>query len=695
MGMGFTWQGNPPEQLLTEHFAIETGFHPGQREIIEQLVQGRRVLAIQRTGWGKSLCYQMASLYFPYLTIVFSPLKALMRDQCQRCNAVGLGAGIISSDFSGEENRSTLEKARTGNFKILFIAPERLDNVEWQACVPEMRISMVVVDEAHCISTWGHDFRPHYRQIARLLLMLPTITSVLALTATANERVERDILQQIGDPLVIRGSMQRPNLYVNVVRLNGDWEKLCYLGEVLPHRSDVGIVYTATQSSATMVATFLRLRGMKTEYYHAGREGNVRRRIEQELMANYYNVICSTTALGMGIDKPDIRFVIHYHVPPSPIHYYQEMGRAGRDGNLAWCILLYDPADIVIHEHLHLHAKPPEQQYNTVLSLLHSHVHGLSERDILLATGLSKLSVRNIIADLEEQSLIEANSRSRRYMACIPVSSAHDAHDHKPIPSLRVDFSSYAAIQQHKHTELLAMQEYAHGERCYMEYLIACLGDHANYRCGTCGYCCPQNFPPVKTSERIQLIVTKFLEEEFLPCIEMRYANDVVVHEAGWALAYHKGTPIGRLVSLSKYRRGGPFALGLVMRAVEIVRTRYPIQIIEGVVSVPPTQGSMLVEMFARQVAERLGIIYLPILVKARTTEKQKRLTNSLQKMTNVIDAFNVLSPDAIRGRTLLLIDDIFDSGYTLYEVGKALMRTEARAVYPFTITRTAHSDDQ
>ncbi|MBV9617308.1 MAG: DEAD/DEAH box helicase, partial [Ktedonobacteraceae bacterium] len=182
--MGFTWQGNPPEQLLVKYFSITTGFHPGQREIIEQLVQGRRVLAIQRTGWGKSLCYQMASLYFPYLTIVFSPLKALMRDQCQRCNAVSLAAGIISSDFRGEENRSTLEKARAGSFKILFIAPERLDNIEWQACLPGMRISMVVVDEAHCISVWGHDFRPHYRRIARLLLEIPAITSVLALTAT-------------------------------------------------------------------------------------------------------------------------------------------------------------------------------------------------------------------------------------------------------------------------------------------------------------------------------------------------------------------------------------------------------------------------------------------------------------------------------------------------------------------------------
>src|SRR5258708_4610164 len=348
-----TWQSNPPEQLLKERFHISAGFHPGQRDIIEQLVQGERLLVIQRTGWGKSLCYQMASLYYPHLTIVFSPLKALMRDQCQRCNIVyNIPSAIISSEFSPDENRATLAQAIEGRFKILFIAPERLDNADWQIEVPKMCISMIVVDEAHCISTWGHDFRPHYQRIVRLVSALPKNVPVLALTATANKRVEDDVLGQIGAARVIRSSLYRPNLYLNVVRLNGDWDKLCYLGEVLSHRSDTGIVYTATRSSAVMVATFLQQQGLKAEYYHADREDSMRREIEQKFMMNHYNVICSTNALGMGIDKPDIRFVIHYHMPTSPIHYYQEIGRAGRDGNAAYCVLLYDTADLSIREHL-------------------------------------------------------------------------------------------------------------------------------------------------------------------------------------------------------------------------------------------------------------------------------------------------------------------------------------------------------
>src|ERR1700680_3311160 len=207
------WQSIPPEQFLKERFHINTGFHPGQLAIIEQLVQGQRVLAIQRTGWGKSLCYQMASLYYPHLTLVFSPLKALMRDQCQRCNdSYGIAAGIVSSEFSTEENRATLARAVEGELTILFIAPERLDNADWQSSVPRMRISMIVIDEAHCISTWGHDFRPHYQRIVRLLTALPKNIPVLALTATANQRVEQDVLGQIGvGTQVIRGTMQRPN----------------------------------------------------------------------------------------------------------------------------------------------------------------------------------------------------------------------------------------------------------------------------------------------------------------------------------------------------------------------------------------------------------------------------------------------------------------------------------------------------
>jgi len=680
MASAATWQGHSLETLIRERFHITAGFHPGQRDIIEQLIQGKRLLVIQRTGWGKSLCYQMASLYFPNLTIVFSPLKALMRDQCQCCNDVyDMPAAIVSSDFSIEENRATLAEAVAGHCKILFIAPERLDNADWQTYVLKMRISMLVVDEAHCISTWGHDFRPHYHRIARMLTALPRDIPVLALTATASKRVEQDILEQLGAGVqIIRGMMQRPNLYLNVVQLQGDRAKLSYLAAMLPHCPGTGIIYTATKHDAEMVAAFLSSQGIASEYYHAGREDATRQNIEQKWMANKYKVVCSTNALGMGIDKHDLRFVIHYHMPASPIHYYQEMGRAGRDGKVAWCILLYDPSDLDIQEYFIRSAKPEGKCYEVVLQ--HLRMEPLGLYDIMRVTGFARASVETILADLEEQSLVERNARDRTYSAT--------THLRKP------DFSAYDAVRLQKERELRDIQHYAQGPACYMEYLTTYLGDQPGYHCRSCSQCRASNFPVVRPSERIQAAAAHFLEEAFLPHIEKRGGKHPI-HEAGWSLSYHGTSRIGKLVRASKYEDAGPFALSLVMRAVEVIRSCYPIETIDGIVSVPPTKSGVLVESFAQQVAAQLSVEYLAVIEKVRVTQEQKHLTNWLQKADNVKDAFVVRSPELVTGRVLLLIDDIYDSGYMIREVAQTLMQAGAKAVYPFTITRTAHSDDQ
>ncbi len=682
------WQEWSPEKLLQERFHIATDFHPGQREIIEQLVRGQRILAIQRTGWGKSLLYQVASLYYPALTIIFSPLKALMRDQCQRCNTVySIPSAILSSDFTTQENRETLARAVAGELKLLFITPERLGSVFWQRVVSALRISMVVIDEAHCISLWGHDFRPYYRRITELIAPLPENTPVLALTATANKRVEQDILQQIGSAQVIRGTMQRPNLYIHVARLSGDWEKLCYLEMVLQGRSDTGIIYTATHHDAEMVASFLTTRGIASDYYHSGRDDNVRQRVEQGLKANTYRVVCSTNALGMGIDKPDLRFVIHYHLPSSLMHFYQEIGRAGRRG-----VLLYDSADAEIQKGLIESDRPKERHYKAVWFQLASHPTGVDEHALLLKTGLTQTMLRVILADFEEQQYVLSNGLRHTYRISTTAASLV-MQDATFYPHL--DFSTHTIVQQQKLQELLEMQQYAQTEYCYMRYLTAYMGDVDAQNCGVCGTCRPKNFPLVRPMERIQASVTHFLEQEYLPIIEAYTLNTVSIHEAGWSLSYHGTSSIGKLVALSKYENGGPFALSIVQRAVEIIRTRYPVHTLQAVMSVPSTtQGNVLVSLFAQQVATMLGLPYLSILQKTHVTRKQKSMTNRVQKEENVRGAFHVQPTNNIAGFTLLLIDDIYDSGYTLRESAHMLVRAGVKIVYPFTITRTYHADN-
>lgn len=678
-----SWQSCSPEKLLVERFHMTTGFHPGQRTIIEQLVQGRRILAIQQTGWGKSLCYQMASLYYPHLTIVFSPLKALMRDQCQRCNDVyDIPSAIVSSDFSEAENDATLASALEGEIKVLYIAPERLSNRVWQNYVTQMRVSMIVIDEAHCISTWGHDFRPDYRRIVRLLDAFPENTAVLALTATANKRVEADILQQMGIGVqVIRGIMLRSNLYLHVVHVRGDQEKLSYLAEVLPHSPGTGIIYTATQRDCEKVATFLQRQGFATAYYHGGRDHDVRQEIEQKLMWNQYKVVCSTNALGMGIDKSDIRFIIHYQIPGSPIQYYQEMGRAGRDGQVAQCVLLYDPEDLHIQEYFINQGKPTSQQYQTVLSHLEGDSQGLGHNEIMRITGFSQTVTRTILKDLEDQGFVQRDSRNR-YVLVIERYG-------------QINFSDYDILRQQKLRELNDIQNYALHRGCYMIYLTTYLGDPLGPACGVCGWCRPANFPLVEVSENMQKSAARFLEEEYLPRIEKRGSTRTPAHEAGWALSDHGTRRIGQLVRACKYENAGPFPFSLVARAIEVLYTRYPIPEINGIVSIPPTRSGTLVEDFARQVAAMVNIEYLPVLTKIRDTLEQKSLKNRLQKEDNVKGAFVIQSPELVAGRTLLLIDDIYDSGKMLQEVGRTLMRAGACAVYPLTITRTLHSDNQ
>lgn len=683
MEIKLSWFDPLPEKVLEDRFGIVSGFRTDQRAIIESLVNGKRILAIQRTGWGKSLCYQMASLYYPHLTLIFSPLKALMRDQCQRCNErYALPAAIVSSDFSEEDNQVTLEQAVAGKFKLLFIAPERLSNTLWQRYVPNMQISMIVIDEAHCISTWGHDFRPHYRRIVKLLDAIPQDIPVLALTATANKHVEKDILEQMGaDVLVRRGTMQRPNLYLQVVSIHGDVEKLSYLGEVLPHSPGTGIIYTATQKDAEAVATFLNTQGIAAQYYHGGREADIRQEIERDLMANRYKVICSTNALGMGIDKQDIRFIIHYQIPASPIHYYQEVGRAGRDGNIAWCILLYDADDLTIQRYFIDNAKPASKCYERVLVLIRENGQGLREIDLLRKTGYAQTMLRTILADLEDQHFVERNSRSRIYTTIHYVG--------------QMDFADYDLVRKQKLQELDGIQRYAQGGGCYMEYLTTYLGDQAGHFCGVCGQCRPINFPLVNLSRRMLDRAEHFLELELLPRIERRGTVKAPCHGAGWSLSYHGMTRVGKLVRASKYEDAGLFPTALVERAAEVIQTRYPIEEINGIVSVPPTSSGVLVESFARQVAALLGIQYVSTIMKVRTTEEQKHCTNRQQKEDNVKGAFIVQAPELIADRTLLLIDDIYDSGQMMREVGRVLLQAGARVVYPFTITRTRHADDR
>ena len=340
-----------PTEVLKNYFGYDT-FRPGQEEIIEAILNGRDAMAIMPTGAGKSVCYQVPALLLPGITLVVSPLISLMQDQVKALNDVGVHAAFINSALTEGQIRKALSLAAQGVYKIIYVAPERLESWEFLDFATHTEISMVTVDEAHCISQWGQDFRPSYVKLVDFIRKLGRRPVVSAFTATATENVRDDILRtlQLANPNVVVTGFDRENLYYSVehIRKKDDF----ILDYIEKHPSDSGIIYCATRKNVDKFYEELFKRGVAVTRYHAGLGGAERKKNQEDFIYDRAPVVVATNAFGMGIDKSNVRFVIHYNMPQSMENYYQEAGRAGRDGEPAQCILLFSPQDMMINRFL-------------------------------------------------------------------------------------------------------------------------------------------------------------------------------------------------------------------------------------------------------------------------------------------------------------------------------------------------------
>ena len=325
-------------------------FRPLQRDIIDAALAGRDVFALLPTGGGKSLCFQLPALHRPGLTVVVSPLIALMKDQVDQLQAAGVAATFLNSSLSADEARSRLRGLHRGEWRLLYVAPERLLLDEWKDNLANWNITALAIDEAHCVSEWGHDFRPEYRQLARLRTLLPDVP-VMALTATATERVRADIIKhlQLRNPAVFVASFNRPNLTYRVLPKD---QPLKQLIDFIRRREDEsGIIYCATRATTERVAEALAGRGWAARAYHAGLDAAERSRNQEQFLRDDTKIICATIAFGMGINKPNVRWIIHHDLPKNIEGYYQETGRAGRDGLPGDCLLLFSGGDAAKQTH--------------------------------------------------------------------------------------------------------------------------------------------------------------------------------------------------------------------------------------------------------------------------------------------------------------------------------------------------------
>ncbi|MDR2407390.1 MAG: RecQ family ATP-dependent DNA helicase [Bacteroidales bacterium] len=659
------------EQILQRTFKLPK-FYDEQWLTIEKILKGEKVLLIEKTGFGKSLCFQFPASVFKGTTVIFSPLIALMRDQVKKLTALGIVAKFINSEQTPEENSQIINEAKQGKIKILYIAPERQENSEWIEATQQMNLSMVVVDEAHCISVWGHDFRPAFKRIIKLVKLLPKGFPVLATTATATTKVEQDIAQQIGNEITtIRGNLMRDNFRLFVIKVSSEDEKLIWLGKNLNNIPGSGILYTGTRVDTEIYSKWFEHLNISSTAYNAGLDADSRIAIENGLMNNQWKCIISTNALGMGIDKPDIRFIIHTQIPQSPIHYYQEIGRAGRDGKPSYIILFYNPEDKKLPEAFIEGGRPSIEKYKRVINAVK--VELLGEKELMKRTNLKKTQIKVIKADLIEQGIIREVmiGKSKKY-EFIPNSQP-------------LNTKAFEELRNTKLIDLENMITYVETTDSRMKFLCDYLGDNSNYNFTNCDNTGEKKIVVNVTPEWTEKLQS-FRENNF-PELEVEARNSNIIN--GVAASHYGVSNVGTALHHSKYEQGGDFPDFLLRLTLKAFRKKFGQEKFDLVVYVPPTSSGDLVKNFAIKVAQVLKFPISHNLQKTKQTKEQKIFENGYLKTENVSGAFTYTKPDEINGKSILLIDDIFDSGATIKEIGKILTNFGATKIAPIVIART------
>lgn len=682
-------------ELLRAGTESETAeFREGQEEAIRYIVEGRgRLLVVQKTGWGKSFVYFIATKMLwergggPALLI--SPLLALMRNQIQAAERMGVRAATINSD-NQEEWDGIEARLRRGEVDILLISPERLANERFRMQVLSSiaeRVSLLVVDEAHCISDWGHDFRPHYRLIERMIKSLPANMRVLATTATANDRVVGDLTKVLGPNLrVSRGDLSRGSLTLQTIRMPGQAERLAWLADQLGRLEGHGIIYVLTVGDANQVAAWLKTRGLNVEAY-TGETGEGRAALEADLLNNRVKALVATTALGMGYDKPDLAFVIHYQTPGSVVAYYQQVGRAGRGHDSAYGILLSGVEEGEINDWFIETAFPTREEVAAVLGSLEAEPEGLSVPELMSRVNLSKGRIDKTIALISLESPAPlARQGSRWQLTATRLSESF--------------WERAERLTRLRREEKEQMQRYVDlpfGE--HMKFLVDALD-------GDSRLVGPPALAPLRTDVEPETVreAVAFLRRTVLP-IEPRLmwvAGGLAKYgvrgkipeelraQTGRALCRWGDEGWGDLVRRGKYV-DGRFSDELVIACAGMVREWNPLPGPTWVTCIPSMRHPGLVPDFARRLAGELGLPFHTVLEKREQSAEQKLMANSVQQARNIDGTMAICVERLPRRGPVILIDDMADSRWTLTAAAWLLRRFGSGEVWPLVLALTGH----
>lgn len=692
------------QQLLQTALANPAAaFRDGQWEAIDALVnQRQKLLVVQRTGWGKSSVYFISTKIFRDRgmgpTIIVSPLLALMRNQIESAARLGIVAETMNSTNT-DDWRSVTQRILNDQIDCLLISPERLANDNFIESVLQPiadRIALMVIDEAHCISDWGHDFRPDYRRIVNILRQLPANTPVLGTTATANNRVVEDIQTQLGDIQIHRGPLTRESLALQTMELPDQASRLAWLAQVIPSLPGTGIVYTLTVRDAEQVAQWLVTNGIDAKAYYGSVEADgfensnsYRQYLEELLLNNQLKVLVATTALGMGYDKPDLSFVIHYQAPGSIVAYYQQVGRAGRGIAHAVGVLMSGVEDEDIHAFFRDSAFPSEAHVNEILQVLEQS-DGLTIRSIEEQTNLRHGQIEKVLKLLSVENPAPVFKDGSRWVRT-PV-------------RYQMDHARIAHLTGQRVQEWQEVQAYLDDAGCKMTFLRRALDDNDPTPCGKCSSCLGQPVINVAVDpvlahragtflKHAEMVITPKAQVAANAFLEYGFRGNLPQHlraQEGRVLSRWGDAGWGRTVAENKH--AGRFSDELVEAMAEMIQQRWqPSPAPQWVCCVPSRNRPELVPDFARRLAARLGLPFVDAVSKVKDNQPQKGQQNRFHQCRNLDGAFAIDQP--LPDTPVLLVDDIVDSGWTLTVIAALLQQAGSGVVYPVALASSSVKD--
>jgi len=676
--------------IVTEfkkYYGDDADFKPGQLEAIEAVLDNKRTLVVQKTGWGKSLVYFMATKMIrkqqKKFTLIISPLLVLMNNQVDSATKLELDVRTINSENTSAW-KDVLSEVSLGNIDALIISPERLANEEFKAELTQRlaaNIGMFVVDEAHCISDWGHDFRPDYRRIVDLVNLLPKNVPVLATTATANDRVVEDIKTQLGQDIIVsRGPLLRKSIAIQTIQLASREERLVWILNHLDEMPGSGIVYSLTVNDCKLVDSWLKAHGIKSEAYYAEVSTEEKNEIVDKFMRNEIKVLSATIAFGMGFDKPDIGFVIHFQKPGNIVAYYQQIGRAGRKLKNAYAVMLYGPEDDEINEYFIDSAFPTERDMNEIIDVIVRHP-GNNKGRITGYTNMKYTRVEKSLKYLEVSGDIYFENKG--YYKT-PKLWAPDLEKSNTITALR-------------YRELENINTYAITDMCYMEFIARELDDKTATSCGKCSNCLKKNLFSTDIPRNQFEEAQAFIKEDYNVIVprkqwpdkdcfgNLKIPEDRLL-EQGVVLSNYGDAGWGKVVSHDKYKEG-IFSDELVEASAERLKDFIKENNITCVTYIPSRRRPELVKNFAERLAKRLDLSIFTALEKSQDTICQKELNNSRKQWENANESFEVVE---IREGNTLLVDDMVDSRWTLTVCGYKMLERGNGKIYPFALANSA-----